>query len=300
VSATPALAGGTTLPRGRPERRAQSEDVDNTRPPNGVDKAVAGFPAMSETADFTGKTAIVTGATRGIGFGIAQELVSRGARVCITARKPDELDRAVDELDPDGAGLAIAARGSASDVEHQQATVELVMEQWGRLDLMVNNAGINPLFGPVIDADLGGASKIFEVNVIAVLAWTQRAWHAWQKDNGGAVLNVASVGGVVPGPMIGVYNSSKAALIHLTRQLSQELAPQVRVNGIAPAVVKTDFAKALYEHDEAGMAAHYPLKRLGVTNDTSKLAAFLLSDDASWITGQTVVLDGGISNNVGF
>ncbi len=255
---------------------------------------------MSETADLTDRTAIVTGATRGIGFGIAQELVRRGARVCITARKPDELDRAVEQLDPDGEDLAIAARGSADDAEHQQATVDLVMEQWGRLDLLVNNAAVNPHFGPLVDADLGAVRKIFEVNVISALAWTQLAWRAWQQDNGGAVLNVASVGGVVPGPFIGAYNASKAALIHLTRQLAQELGPMVRVNGIAPAVVKTDFAKALYENDEAGLAARYPLKRLGVPDDTSKLAGFLLSDDASWITGQTVVIDGGITTMGGF
>ncbi|HEX3908919.1 MAG TPA: SDR family oxidoreductase [Mycobacteriales bacterium] len=255
---------------------------------------------MSETADLTDRTAIVTGATRGIGFGIAQELVRRGARVCVTARKPDELDSAVERLDPDGADLAIAARGSADDAEHQQATVDLVMEQWGRLDLLVNNAAVNPHFGPLVDADLGAVRKIFEVNVISALAWTQLAWRAWQRDNGGAVLNVASVGGVVPGPFIGAYNASKAALIHLTRQLAQELGPMVRVNGIAPAVVKTDFAKALYENDEAGLAARYPMKRLGVPDDTSKLAGFLLSDDASWITGQTVVIDGGITTMGGF
>jgi NAD(P)-dependent dehydrogenase (short-subunit alcohol dehydrogenase family) len=255
---------------------------------------------MSETADLTDRTAIVTGATRGIGFGIAQELVRRGARVCITARKPDELDRAVEQLDPDGADVAIAARGSADDAEHQQATVDLVMEQWGRVDMLVNNAGINPQFGPLVDADLGAVSKIFQVNVVAALAWTQLTWRAWQADNGGAILNVASVGGVVAGPFLGAYNASKAALIHMTRQLAQELGPKVRVNGIAPAVIKTDFAKALYESDEAGVAARYPLKRLGVTDDTSKLAAFLLSDDAGWITGQTVVIDGGITSMGGF
>jgi 3-oxoacyl-[acyl-carrier protein] reductase len=251
---------------------------------------------MSEsTTDFSGRAAIVTGATRGIGFGIANELVSRGASVCITARKPDELERAIAELDPAGSGRAIAARGSADDAEHQAAAVAATIAAFGRLDYVVNNAAVNPHFGPLVDADLSAVRKIFDVNVIAALAWTQLAWRAWQRDHGGAILNVASVGGVVPGPMIGAYNASKAALIHLTRQLAQELAPAVRVNGIAPAVVKTDFAKALYENDEEGVANRYPMKRLGVPNDTSKLAAFLLSDDASWITGQTVVIDGGIT-----
>jgi NAD(P)-dependent dehydrogenase (short-subunit alcohol dehydrogenase family) len=248
-----------------------------------------------QTSDFTGKTALITGATRGIGFGIAHELISRGATVCITARKPDELEQAVAELDPDGTGCAIAARGSADDADHQRAAVEATIAAFGRLDYMVNNAAVNPQFGPLVDADLGAVRKIFEVNVIATLAWTQLAWHAWQRENGGAVLNIASVGGLVAGAPIGAYNASKAALIHLTRQLAGELAPKVRVNGIAPAVVKTVFARALYEADEQGVADMYPMKRLGVPNDTSKLAAFLLSDDASWITGQTVVIDGGIT-----
>jgi 3-oxoacyl-[acyl-carrier protein] reductase len=256
---------------------------------------------MSETPqDFTGRAAIVTGATRGIGFGIARELVARGASVCVTARKPDELERAVAELDPDGSGRAIASRGSADDAEHQQATVDATIEAFGRVDYMVNNAAVNPHFGPLMAADAAAVRKIFEVNVVAALVWTQLVHRAWLADNGGAVLNVASVGGVVPGPFIGVYNASKAALIHLTRQLAQELGPATRVNGIAPAVVKTDFARALYEADEEGVASRYPMKRLGVPDDTAKLAAFLLSGDASWITGQTVVIDGGITSVGGF
>jgi NAD(P)-dependent dehydrogenase (short-subunit alcohol dehydrogenase family) len=245
--------------------------------------------------DFTGTAALITGATRGIGFGIAQELVARGGSVCITARKPDELEQAVAQLDPDGAGRAIAARGSADDEEHQQAAIDLVMERFGRLDHLVNNAAVNPQYGPMMDADLGAVRKVFEVNVIAILSWTQKAWKAWLGSNGGAVLNVASVGGLRAGSPIGAYNASKAAVIHLTRQLGHELGPSVRVNGIAPAVVKTKFARALYEDREDEVASHYPLKRLGTPEDTAKLAAFLLSNDASWITGETVVIDGGVT-----
>jgi NAD(P)-dependent dehydrogenase (short-subunit alcohol dehydrogenase family) len=250
--------------------------------------------------DLTGRAAIVTGATRGIGFGIAKELAERGASVCITARKPAELDAAVAALDPDGSGRVIVSRGSADDAEHQQATIEATIARFGRIDYLVNNAAVNPHFGPLVDADPAAVRKIFEVNVIAALVWTQLAWRAWLADNGGAIVNVASVGGFVAGPFIGAYNASKAALIHLTRQLAQELGPGVRVNGIAPAVVKTDFARALYENDEEGVASRYPLKRLGVPADTAKLTAFLLSDDASWITGQTVVIDGGIMAMGGF
>ena len=244
-------------------------------------------------SDFTGKVALITGGTRGIGFGIAEEIVARGGSVCITARKPDELEEAVRALDPAGAGRAIAARGSADDEAHQAAAVEQTVSELGRLDFLVNNAAVNPYFGPTIDAELGAVRKILEVNVTAVLGWTQQAWRAWLRDNGGAVVNVASVGGQRAGGPLGAYGTSKAALIHLTKQLASELAPKVRVNAIAPAVVKTKFARALYENREEEVAAGYPLKRLGTPEDTAKLATFLLSEDSAWITGVTVTIDGG-------
>jgi NAD(P)-dependent dehydrogenase (short-subunit alcohol dehydrogenase family) len=244
-------------------------------------------------SDFTGKAALITGGTRGIGFGIAQEIVARGGSVCITARKPDELEEAVRTLDPDGSGCAIAARGSADDETHQQEAVDETVKTFGRMDFLVNNAAVNPYFGPTIDADLAPVRKILEVNVVAMLAWTQKAWRAWLRDNSGAVVNVASVGGLRAGGPLGAYAVSKAAVIHLTKQLAAELAPQVRVNAIAPAVVKTKFARALYENREEQVANAYPLKRLGTPEDTAKLTTFLLSDDASWITGETVTIDGG-------
>ena len=242
--------------------------------------------------DFDGRVALITGGTRGIGLGIAQELVNRGARVVVTARKQEELDKVVAEL---GEEAVVAARGSADDEAHQAAAVALAIERFGRLDHLVNNAAVNPQYGPLVDAELSAVRKVFEVNVTATLAWTQHAWRAWLRDNGGSILNVASVGGIRAGAPIGAYNASKAALIHLTRQLGVELGPTVRVNAIAPAVVKTTFAKALYEGREDDVAQAYPLKRLGVPEDTAKAAAFLLSDDASWITGETLVVDGGVT-----
>jgi NAD(P)-dependent dehydrogenase (short-subunit alcohol dehydrogenase family) len=239
--------------------------------------------------DFEGRVALITGATRGIGFGIAEELVARGARVVITARKPDELEQAVASL---GSDVAMAARGSADDEKHQATAVALAVERFGRIDHLVNNAAVNPQYGPLVDADLSAVRKVFEVNVTAVLGWTQQAMRAGLTTS---ILNVASVGGIRAGSPIGAYNASKAALIHLTRQLGVELGPKVRVNAIAPAVVKTKFASALYEGREDEVAQAYPLKRLGVPEDTAKAAAFLLSDDASWITGETLVVDGGVT-----
>lgn len=173
------------------------------------------------------------------------------------------------------------------------------MEAFGRVDFLVNNAGTNPVFGPIADLDLNVARKVFETNVVSALGFAQRTWHAWQKDNGGAIVNIASVAGVSASPFIGAYGISKAAMINLTLQLAHEYAPKVRANAIAPAVVKTKFAQALYEGREAEAAASYPLGRLGVPSDIGGAAAFLTSEQSDWITGQTLVVDGGIFLNAG-
>ena len=239
------------------------------------------------------RVAIVTGASRGIGLGIAAELVRWGARVCVTARRPESLADAVAELG--GPEVAIAVPGKADDADHQAEAVASTMEAFGRLDMLVNNAGINPVYGPVVDTDPAAAAKILAVNVLAPLAWTRRARDAWMGEHGGSVVNVASVAGLRASPGIGMYGISKAALIRLTMELAAELSPGIRVNAVAPAVVKTRFATALYEGREEEVSAAYPMKRLGVPEDIAGAVAFLLSDQASWITGQTLVLDGGVT-----
>ncbi|MFD7995903.1 SDR family oxidoreductase [Streptomyces mexicanus] len=249
-----------------------------------------------ELPELSGKVALVTGASRGIGYGVAEALVARGDRVCITGRNEDSLKEAVERL---GAERVIAVAGKAHDEAHQAEAVERVMEAFGRVDYLVNNAGTNPVFGPIADLDLNVARKVFETNVISALGFAQRTWHAWQKDNGGAIVNIASVAGLAPSPFIAAYGVSKAALINLTQQLAHEFAPKVRVNAIAPAVVKTKFAAALYEGREEEAAASYPLGRLGVPSDIGGAAAFLTSAQSDWITGQTLVVDGGIFLNAG-
>ncbi|MFE0320065.1 SDR family oxidoreductase, partial [Streptomyces albogriseolus] len=206
------------------------------------------------------------------------------------------LKEAVEQL---GADRAVYVAGKAHDEAHQALAVERVMEAFGRVDYLVNNAGTNPVFGPIADLDLNVARKVFETNVISALGFAQKTWHAWQKDNGGAIVNIASVAGIAPSPFIAAYGVSKAALINLTQQLAHEFAPRVRVNAIAPAVVKTKFAQALYEGREEEAAASYPLGRLGVPSDIGGAAAFLTSDQSDWVTGQTLVVDGGIFLNAG-
>ncbi|WP_020140546.1 SDR family oxidoreductase [Streptomyces sp. 351MFTsu5.1] len=250
----------------------------------------------SQLPELSGKVALITGASRGIGYGVAEALVARGDRVVITGRNEDALKEAVEQL---GSDRAVGVAGKAHDEAHQAVAVERAMEAFGRVDYLVNNAGTNPVFGPIADLDLDVARKVFETNVISALGFAQKTWHAWQKDNGGAIVNIASVAGITPSPFIAAYGISKAAMINLTQQLAHEFAPKVRVNAIAPAVVKTKFAQALYEGREAEAAAAYPLARLGVPSDIGGAAAFLTSGQSDWVTGQTLVVDGGIFLNAG-
>lgn len=246
-----------------------------------------------------GKVAIVTGASRGIGLGVAERLVDEGARVVITARRPEALDEAVLVLG--GPEHAIGIAGHADDTAHQDAAIAAAHASFGTLDYLVNNAGINPAYGPMIDTDAAAARKILDVNVLSAFSWTQRALAAGlgsrhgQDGSAAAIVNVASVAGIGASGVLGWYGVSKAALIHLTTELGHQLGPAVRVNAVAPAVVKTRFAEALYAGREEELAAAYPLKRLGVPDDIAGAVSFLLSADAAWITGQTLVIDGGVT-----
>lgn len=239
--------------------------------------------------DLEGRAAIVTGASRGIGLAIAGGLVAGGANVVLTARSQAAADQAARTLGPRASGHAAHAVDESAASECVAAT----LERFGRLDILVNNAGTNPAYGPVVDQDRNRFAKTFDVNLWAPIMWTSLAWHGWMKDHGGTVVNTASVAGMLVTPGLGLYAASKAALIHMTKQLALELGPRVRVNAVAPGIVRTRLAEALFHDHEEAVAADMPLGRIGEPGDIGAAVAFLASDAASWITGETMVIDGG-------
>jgi NAD(P)-dependent dehydrogenase (short-subunit alcohol dehydrogenase family) len=240
--------------------------------------------------DLTGRTALVTGASRGIGLATAQALAAAGASVVLTSRKQEAADEAAAQVEK---GTAVGFGAHATDEEAARRCVEFTVETYGSLDILINNAGTNPAYGPLTDMDHGRFAKTFDVNLWAPILWTSLAVKAWMGEHGGAVVNTSSVGGIVPAPGMGVYNASKAALIHLTKDMALELAPGIRVNAVAPAVVRTRLAELLWRDNEEVLSDSYPLGRIGEPGDVASAVLFLVSDAASWITGETIVLDGG-------
>jgi NAD(P)-dependent dehydrogenase (short-subunit alcohol dehydrogenase family) len=236
-----------------------------------------------------GKVALVTGASRGIGKAIAYAYADAGASVLLSSRKLADLEAAAAEIGGD-VDVTVA---NAGDPAQAEAAVDRCVERFGGIDILVNNAATNPYMGPTIDIDLSRYDKTWEVNLRGAFVWTQLVWDRSMRARGGSVINISSVGGLSVETSIGIYNATKAALLHLTRTLAAELAPGVRVNAIAPGLVKTDMARALWEPNEERMAASMPLGRLGEPRDIAHAALFLASDLASWITGHTLVVDGG-------
>ncbi|NBY45824.1 MAG: SDR family oxidoreductase [Acidimicrobiia bacterium] len=235
-----------------------------------------------------GKTAIVTGASRGIGKAIAKSFVDAGAQVMLTSRKLDALETAAKEMD----GETEVFAANAGEIDQAQACIDATMKRFGKIDILVNNAATNPYYGETLGVDSARFDKTFQVNLKGPLFWSQAVWNASMRNNPGVILNIASVGGLRAEHGLGVYNLTKAAVIHLTSQLACELG-KTRVVGIAPGLVKTLFASVLIENVGEKLASALPTKRLGEPQDIANLALFLCSDLASWITGETYVIDGG-------
>jgi NAD(P)-dependent dehydrogenase (short-subunit alcohol dehydrogenase family) len=239
-----------------------------------------------------GKVALVTGGSRGIGLAIATRFAESGADVMLASRKPEALAAAAASMETLPGDVAWHA-ANVGDPDAAQRCVDATVERFGSVDVLVNNAATNPYYGPLIEIDLARAEKTVQVNLEAALVWTQCAWRASMQRGGGSVINLSSIGGMSVEHGIGWYNVTKAAIMHLTRQLAGELGPGVRVNALAPGLVRTDFARALWEQAGDAVARRLPLKRLGEPDDIATAALFLASEAASWITGHVLVVDGG-------
>jgi NAD(P)-dependent dehydrogenase (short-subunit alcohol dehydrogenase family) len=243
----------------------------------------------SRDLDLTGKVALVTGASKGIGAAIARIYAEHGASVMLSSRKVEALEATAAAIDGDTAVFP----ANAGKPDQAQACVAATVARFGRLDILVNNAATNPYYGPAIDIDLPRFDKIIEVNLRGPLVWIQEAWKQAMAEQGGAIINVASVGGLKYEGPIGIYDMTKAALIHLTKHLATELGPGVRVNALAPGLIKTDFARALWEPGGDRDSWPWPLARLGEPLDVARAALYLASDLSSWVTGEVTVVDGG-------
>jgi len=241
-----------------------------------------------------GKTALVTGGSRGMGKAIAATFVRCGANVMIVSRKEDSLRATAEEI---GGNIAYIA-ANTGDVESAESVVQQTLAKFGAIDIFVNNAATNPYAGPMMDVDQSRYDKTFQVNLRGPVFWTQSVWKHWMKDHPGVIVNIASIGGLRTEASLGVYNLTKAAIIHMTRQLAGELGA-TRVVGIAPGLIVTDFAQMLVDNFGETLAKRLPTKRLGQPQDIANLVAFLASDLASWITGETYVIDGGAGVTAG-
>jgi NAD(P)-dependent dehydrogenase (short-subunit alcohol dehydrogenase family) len=252
---------------------------------------------MTTLFDLTGKVAVITGSSRGIGRAIAERMAEHGARVVISSRKAGPCEEVAAEINAQhGEGRAIAVPANISSKDDLQRLVEETNRAFGRIDVLVCNAASNPYYGPMAGIEDDQFRKILENNVIANHWLIGMAAPQMLERRDGAIVIVSSIGGLVGSPVIGAYNISKAADFQLARNLAVEFGPRnVRVNCIAPGLIKTDFARALWENPDTlkTATATTPMKRIGEPDEIAGAAVFLASPAGSFMTGQTIVIDGG-------
>jgi NAD(P)-dependent dehydrogenase (short-subunit alcohol dehydrogenase family) len=241
------------------------------------------------TDGISGRVALITGGSRGIGLACATELAGVGARVVITGRNRKSLEAARAML----GDQCMIFEGDASNADDIDACMKQAMELYGRIDILVNNAGGPLELGAMLDLPVANLDATWKLNLRGPYLWIQATWRQWMSEHGGVILNIASLGGISLQPGMGAYSITKAALLHMTRILAAELAPTVRVNAIAPGIVRTDATADFIESGGASMVARLPMQRFGKAQDIAEACRFLVSDKSSWITGETLIIDGG-------
>ena len=257
---------------------------------------------MTDPFDLTGKTAIVTGSSRGIGKSIAEALAQRGANVVISSRTQEKCDEVAEAINGAGGGKAIALAANISDKAALQKLVDTTNAEFGQVDILVCNAASNPYFGPMGGITDEQFEKILQNNVISNHWLIQMVAPGMLEREDGSIVIVSSIGGMTASTTIGAYNVSKAADFQLARNLAAEFGPKkVRVNCIAPGLIRTDFAKALWEDPDLlkKITRHMPLQRIGEPEEIAGAAVFLASPASSYMTGQSIVVDGGSTVGAG-
>jgi len=246
--------------------------------------------------DLTGQVALITGASKGIGESMARFLAAYGANVVISSRKQEDLDRLADDINQQGGGQVKGIAAHAGDLAQCQKLVDETLAWGGRLDILINNAATNPVFGPSLDCSGDAFDKIMGINLKAPFELSKMVYPHMKAQGGGAILNISSIAGITPDPGLGMYSVSKAGLNMLTKVLAKEWGNDgIRVNALCPGLIKTKFSQALWENEK--MLHHFthklPIPRMGTVEEVASLAMYLVSPAASYVTGMIYSVDGG-------
>ena len=242
-----------------------------------------------------GKVALITGASKGIGEAMARGLAEFGAKVVVSSRKQEAVDAVAEAFRGDGLE-AIGIAANMGNIEQAHALVDKTVEAYGGLDIIINNAAANPVFGPIQQTEERAFDKIIDVNLKGPFELCKKAYPVLKKRGGGSIINISSIGGLTPEPGIGIYSVSKAGINNLTKAMAQDWgADNIRVNAICPGLIKTKFSEALWNNEAIlkRFLQHIPLKRAGSADDIAGLAVYLASDAAAYCTGGIYMIDGG-------
>jgi len=248
--------------------------------------------------DLNNKVAIITGASKGIGESMARFFAAHGAKVVISSRKQEVLEEVAESIRKESGAKVLPLAAHAGNMEQLQNLLDKTIEAFGGVDILVNNAATNPVFGPSLDCDSGAFDKIMEINVKAPFEFSKMVHASMKSRGGGSIINISSVAALTPDPGLGMYSVSKASLNMLTKVLAKEWGPDgIRVNTICPGLIKTKFSQALWQ-DESVMkrfTRHMPISRIGTVDEIGALALYLASDAAGFTTGAYFTADGGMT-----